>query len=116
MARIANTAKDVYAHVVEHTGGTLTALDNWMEVDAHSDTFTFAVTSVGAANYKLALECSFNGNGNWFVIDTSKTINAAGQYVYFYQGKAVTKIRIRIEQITSGIPDVTPHITVAYEG
>lgn len=116
MARIANTHKDIYAHVVEYTGGKLTALDDWMEVDAFSDTFTFAVTVVGAANFKLALECSFNGNGNWFTIDTSKTINAAGQYVYFYEGKPVTKIRVRIEQITSGTPDVTPHITVAYEG
>lgn len=116
MARVANTAEDVYAHIVEFTGGTLTLLDDWMEVEANSDTFTFAVTSTGAANFKLALECSFNGNGNWFTIDVSKTINAAGEYAYFYTGYAVTKIRMRISQITSGTPNLKPHIAVTYEG
>lgn len=116
MARIPNIAEDIYAHIVEFNGGTLTALDDWMEVDANSDTFTFAITSTGSANFKLALECNFNGNGSWFTIDESKTINAAGQYAYFYSGYAVTKIRARISQITSGTPVVTPHIAVTYEG
>lgn len=116
MARIPNTAEDIYAHIAEFTGGKLTAVDDWMEVDAQSDTFTFALSVIGAANFKVDFECSFNGNGSWFTLDTSKTISAAGQYVYFYNGKAVTKIRARISQITSGVPDVTPHIAVAYEG
>lgn len=116
MGRIANTAQDNYSHLIEHTGGALTAVDDWMEVDAHSDTYTFAAVVTGGANFSLALECSFNSNSNWFTIDTSKTINSNGQYVYFFSGKAAAKIRMRIASISSGTPNVVPHIAVTYEG
>lgn len=116
MAAVANTAIDRFTNVVEFTGGTLTAVDDWMEVNAQSSSYTFAATVTGGANFQLALECSFNGNGNWFTIDTSKTINSNGQYVYFYDGKAAAKIRMRIASISSGTPSLVPHIAVAYHG
>jgi len=86
-----------------------------MEVDAHSDSYTFAATVTGGANFTLALECSFDGT-SWFTLDTSKTINSDGEYVYFISDKPTTKIRMRIASISSGTPNVAPHIAVAYEG
>ena len=114
MARIANTAKDNYAHLIEYTGGALTAVGDWMEVDAHSDDYTFAATVINAGNFTLALECGYNGN--WCTIDTSKTINSNGEYAYFFTGKPAAKIRMRIASISSATPTVVPHIAVAYEG
>lgn len=116
MAAKAITAIDRYTTLVEYTGAALTVDEDWLEVAAHSDTYTFAATVTGGANFTLALECSFNGNGNWFTIDTSKNINSNGQYVYFYTGKAAAKIRMRIDSISSGTPNVVPHIAVAYQG
>ena len=116
MAAKAITAKDYYTNLVEYTGGTLTAVNDWMEVPAQSPSYTFAVTVTGGANFQLALECSFNGNGNWFTIDSSKTINSDGQYVYFYDGKPAAKIRMRVDSISSGTPSIVPHIAVAYHG
>ena len=116
MTAKALTAKDYFTNIVEYTGSNLTALDDWMEVPAQSASYTFAATVTGTANFQLALECSFNGNGNWFTIDSSKTINSAGQYVYFYDGKPAAKIRMRIASISSGSPTVVPHIAVAYHG
>jgi len=55
MARIANTGLEQYAHLIEHKGGALTAVNDWMEVDAHSDGYTFAATVTGGANFTLAL-------------------------------------------------------------
>jgi len=115
MARIANTGLEHYAHLIEYTGGTLTAVNDWMEVDAHSDGYTFAATVTGGAHFTLALECSFDGI-SWFTIDTSKNINSNGEYAYFYDGKAASKVRMRIASISSGTPNVLPHIAVAYEG
>jgi hypothetical protein len=114
MAAVSVTAKDRFTNVVEYTGATMDALDEWFEVSAHSASYTFGATVTGAATFKLALECSFNGS--WFTIDTAKTINAAGSYVYFYDGKPAAKIRMRISQLDSGTPDVVPHIAVAYHG
>ena len=116
MAAKAITAKDYFTNIIEFTGANLTALDDWLEVNAQSSSYTFAATVSGGANFKLALECSFNGNGNWFTIDTSKTINSDGQYVYFYDGKPAAKIRMRISEISSGTPTIVPHIAVAYHG
>ena len=116
MANVAITATDRYTNVVEFTGAAMSVLNDALEVPAHSGSYTFAATVTGSANFKLALECSFNGNGNWFTIDTSKTINSAGQYVYFYDGKPAAKIRMRIEEISSGTPAIVPHIGVAYHG
>jgi hypothetical protein len=116
MAAKALTAKDYFTNIVEYTGSSLTVLDDWMEVPAQSASYTFAATVTGTANFQLALECSFNGNGNWFTIDNSKTINSAGQYVYFYDGKPAAKVRMRIASISSGSPTVVPHIAVAYHG
>lgn len=116
MAAVANTAIDRFTNIVEFTGATMTAVDDWMEVNAQSSNYTFAATVTGSANFQLALECSFNGNGNWFTIDTGKTINSAGQYVYFYDGRAAAKIRMRIASISSGTPSIVPHIAVAYHG
>ena len=115
MARIANTGLAHYAHLIEHTGGALTAVNDWMEVDAHSDGYTFAATVTGGANFTLALECSFSST-SWFTIDSSKNINSNGEYVYFYNGKPATKVRMRIASISSGTPNVVPHIAVVYEG
>lgn len=115
MARIANTAKENYSHLIEYTGGALTAVDDWMEVNTHSDGYTFAATVTGGANFTLALECSFNGI-SWFTIDSSKNINSNGEYVYFYDGKPAAQVRMRIASISSGTPNVLPHIAVVYEG
>ena len=116
MAAKAITAKDHFTNIVEYTGANLTAVDDWMEVPAQSSSYTFAATVTGGANFQLSLECSFNGNGNWFTIDTSKTINSNGEYVYFYDGKPAARIRVRIASISSGTPSITPHIAVAYHG
>ena len=116
MAAKAITSKDYFTNLVEYTGSTLTAVNDWMEVPAQSPSYTFAATVTGGANFTLALECSFNGNGNWFTIDSSKTINSNGEYVYFYDGKPAAKIRVRIASINSGTPSITPHIAVAYHG
>jgi hypothetical protein len=116
MAALAITAVDRYTNVVEYTGATLDAVNEWIEVPAHSASYTFAATVTGGANFTLALECSFNGNGNWFTIDTSKTINSDGQYVYFYDGKPAAKIRMRVASVSSGTPSIVPHIAVAYHG
>jgi hypothetical protein len=116
MAAVAITAKDYYTNVVEYTGGTMSAVNDWMEIPAHSASFTFAANVTGGANFQLALEANFNGNGTWFTIDTGKTINSNGQYVYFYDGKPSAKIRMRIDSISSGTPSITPHIAVAYHG
>ena len=114
MAAVSVTATDRFTNIVEYTGATMDALDEWFEVVAHSPSYTFAATVTGTATFKLALECSFNGS--WFTIDTAKTINSAGEYVYFYDGKVASKIRMRISEVSSGTPDVVPHIAVAYHG
>ena len=116
MAAKTITAVDRYTNLVEYTATTLSAVNDWMEVPAQSSSYTFAATVTGGANFQLALECSFNGNGNWFTIDNAKTINSNGQYVYFYDGKPAAKIRMRIDSISSGTPSITPHIAVAYHG
>jgi len=116
MAALAITVIDRYTNVVEYTGATMDAVNEWIEVPAHSASYTFAATVTGGANFTLALECSFNGNGNWFTIDTSKTINSDGQYVYFYDGKPAAKVRMRVASISSGTPSIVPHIAVAYHG
>ena len=116
MAAVSVTATDRFTNIVEYTGATMDALDEWFEVPAESSSYTFAAKVTGTATFKLALECSFNGNGSWFTIDTAKTINSAGEYVYFYDGKVAAKIRMRISEVSSGTPDVVPHIAVAYHG
>ena len=99
-----------------HESTPLTALNDALEVHADSSEFTFAAVVTGGANFVLALETNFNGGAEWFTIDTSKTINSDGQYVYFYTGKPCNRIRMRIESISSGTPSVVPHIGVAYHG
>ena len=86
------------------------------EVHADSSEFTFAAIVTGGANFTLSFECSFNGGGTWYEIDTSKTINADGEYVYYYSGKTSSSIRCRIDAISSGTPSVTPHIAVTFNG
>jgi len=105
------------ANLVEHHQSTpLTALNDAFEVHADSSSFTFAVSVTGGANFSLALETTFNSGSAWYTLDTSKTINADGQYIYFYEGKPCHSIRIRIASISSGTPSVTPHIGVMYHG
>lgn len=116
MANVGTTVVDRFTNTVEFTGNTMSAVGDWFQVAAHSSEFAFAANVTGSANFTLALEANYNGNGNWFTIDTSKTINAAGQYVYFYSGKATTLIRMRIASISSGTVALTPHIVVAYHG
>jgi hypothetical protein len=57
------------------------------------------IANTAKDNYALALECSFNGT-----------------YVYFFTGKPAAKVRMRIASISSGTPNVLPHIAVVYEG
>ena len=104
-------------NLVEHHESTpLTAVDDYLEVHADSSEFTFAAIVTGGANFTLAFECSFNGGGTWFELDTSKTINSNGQYAYFYSGRPANKVRMRIAGISSGTPSVVPIIAVAYHG
>jgi hypothetical protein len=116
MADVGTTAIDRFTNTVEFTGNTMSAVDDWFEVHAHTSEYSFAAAVTSSGNFTLALEANFNGNGNWFTIDTSKTINEAGQYVYFYTGKAATLIRMRIASIASGTVSLTPHIVVGYHG
>ena len=116
MANVGTTVTDRFTNTVEFTGNSMTAVDDWFQVHAHSSEFSFAANVTSTANFTLALEANFNGNGNWFTIDTSKTINAAGQYVYFYNGKPATLIRMRIASISTGTVVLSPHIVVAYHG
>jgi hypothetical protein len=102
--------------VEHHEDVPLTQVGDIFEVHADSSEFTFAATVTGGANFTLALETNFNGTATWFTIDTSKTINSDGQYIYFYTGKPCNRIRMRIASISSGTPSVVPHIGVAYHG
>ena len=116
MANVGTNVTDRFTNTVEFTGNAMSSVDDWFQVHAHSSEFSFAANVTNSANFTIALEANFNGNGSWFTIDTSKTINAAGQYVYFYTGKAATTIRMRIAPISSGTVALTPHIVVAYHG
>ena len=116
MADVGITTTDRFTNTVEFTGNSMSSVGDWLQVHAHSSEYSFAANVTSDGNFTLALEANFNGNGNWFTIDTSKTINEAGQYVYFYTGKAATTIRMRIASISSGTVALTPHIVVAYHG
>ena len=99
-----------------HESTPLTSVNDALEVHADSSEFTFAVTVTGGANFTLAFETNFNGGATWFELDTSKTINSDGQYIYFYTGKPSNKIRLRVASISSGTPSIVAHIGVAYHG
>ena len=116
MANVGTSATDRFTNTVEFTGNAMSSVDDWFQVHAHSSEYSFAADVTSSANFTIALEANFNGNGTWFTIDTSKTINSAGQYVYFYTGKAATTIRMRVVSISSGTVALTPHIVVAYHG
>ena len=116
MANVGTTVVDRFTNTVEFTGNSMSSVDDWFQVHAHSSEFSFAANVTSSANFTLALEANFNGNGNWFTIDTSKTITSAGQYVYFYNGRPSTLIRMRIASISSGTVALSPHIVVAYHG
>ena len=116
MAIINVTDTKRFTNVVEYTGGSMAVLNDEMRVFAHASEFTFAFEVTGGANFTMAFEATFNGGSTWYEIDTSKTITEAGQYVYFYTGKAATTIRMRIASIASGTVALTPHIVVAYHG
>ena len=116
MANVGTTVTDYFTNTVEMTGNSMASVDDWFEVSAHSSEYAFAADVSSSANFTIALEANFNGNGSWFTIDTSKTITSAGQYVYFYTGKAATKVRMRIASISSGTVSFVPHVVVAYHG
>jgi hypothetical protein len=116
MAIVNVTDTKRYTNVVEYTGGAMTAVNDEMRIHAHASEFTFAVEVTGGANFKLAFEASFNGGNTWYEIDTSKTINSDGEYVYYYSGKSTSSIRCRIHEISSGTPSVLPHIAVTFNG
>ena len=116
MAIVSTVSTERYTNVVEYKGGTMSALNDEFRVHAHASEFTFAFEVTGGANFKLAFEASFNGGSVWYELDTSKTINEDGEYVYYYSGKSTSTIRCRISQITSGTPSVVPHIAVTFNG
>jgi hypothetical protein len=116
MANVGITNTDRFTNTVEFTGNAMSSVGDWLQVHAHSSEYSFAANVTSSANFTIALEANFNGNGNWFTIDTSKTITSAGQYVYFYTGRAATLLRMRIASISSGTVAMTPHIVVAYHG
>ena len=116
MAIVNVTDTKRYTNVVEYTGGTMTAVNDEMRVHAHASEFTFAIEVTGGANFNLAFEASFNGGNTWYEIDTSKTINADGEYVYYYSGKSTSTIRLRVDAISSGTPSIIPHIAVTFNG
>ena len=98
-----------------HESTPLTAVDDVFEVHADTSEFCFAVVVTGGANFTLAFETEFNGGaGTWYELDTSKTINSDGEYIYFYTGKPCNRIRMRIASIASGTPSVVPHIGLSY--
>lgn len=99
-----------------HEDTALTAVNDSMEVHADSSEFCFAAVVSGGANFSLVFETNFNGASEWFELDTSKTINSDGQFIWFYTGKPSNRIRMRIDAISSGTPSVVPHIGVAYHG
>jgi hypothetical protein len=105
-----------FTNVVEYKGGTMTAVNDEMRVHAHASEFTFAFEVSGGANFQLAFEASFNGGTTWYELDTSKTINSDGEYVYYYTGRTSSTIRCRINSISSGTPTITPHIAVTFNG
>ena len=94
----------------------MTLVNDEMRVHAHASEFTFAIETTGGANFTLAFEASFNGGTTWYEIDTSKTINSDGEYVYYYSGKSTSTIRVRLDSISSGTPSITPHIAVTFNG
>ena len=114
IVNVADTKR--YTNVVEYTGGTMTTVNDEMRVHAHASEFTFAIEASGGANFTLAFEASFNGGTSWYEIDTSKTINSDGEYVYYYTGKPTSGIRMRIDAIASGTPSITPHIAITFNG
>ncbi len=116
MAIVNVTDTKRYTNVVEYTGGAMSSVNDEMRVHAHASEYTFAFEVTGGANFTLAFEASFNGGTTWYEIDTSKTINSDGEYVYYYSGKTSSSIRCRIDAISSGTPSVTPHIAVTFNG
>ena len=116
MAIVNVTDTKRFTNVVEYTGGTMTALNDEMRVFAHASEFTFAFEVTGGANLTMAFEASFNGGNTWYEVDTSKTINSDGEYVYYYTGKTISAVRLRIDAIASGTPTITPHIAIAFNG
>lgn len=116
MAIVNIVSVERYTNVVEYKGGTMSALNDEFRVHSHASEFTFAFEVTGGANFKLAFEASFNGGNTWYEIDTSKTINEDGEFVYYYSGKSTSTIRCRISQITSGTPSIVPHVAATYNG
>lgn len=116
MAIVNVTDTKRFTNVVEYTGGTMTVLNDEMRVFSHASEFTFAFEAVGGANFTMAFEASFNGGVTWYEIDASKTITADGEYVYYYTGKPSSVVRMRIDAIATGTPDITPHIAIAFNG
>ena len=104
-------------NIVEyHESTPLTAVNDAFEVHADGDCYTFAIVVGTSANFTVALEANFNETGAWFALDTSKTINSAGQYIYSYDGKPANRLRVRIASISSGTVSVLANIGVAYHG
>tara|TARA_R100000406_G_scaffold95411_1_gene89618 strand:- start:41 stop:391 length:351 start_codon:yes stop_codon:yes gene_type:complete len=116
MAVVDITSTKRYTNVVEYIGDTMDTLNDEMRVHVNSSDLSFAIDSVGSANFAVILEGSFDEGSNWFTINAAQTISAAGEYVYHVTGKVMTLVRVRLSAITSGTPDVTPHIAVAYHG
>ena len=116
MAIVNVTDTKRFTNVVEYTGGPMVLLNDELRVFCHASEFTFAFESIGGANFTMAFEASFNGGTSWYEVDSSKTINADGEYVYYYTGKTTSAVRLRIDAIASGTPTITPHIAIAFNG
>ena len=116
MAAVATTAIKRYTNTVEYYGAVLDTLEDWFEVPCHASEYTFAVISDGESSVKVALECGCADNPNWFTVDTSKNITQPGVYNYVYSGRPASRIRVRLEEINSGEPNIMPMIAVCYNG
>jgi hypothetical protein len=68
MANVGTTITDYFTNTVEMT--SMASVDDWFEVSAHSSEYAFAADVSSSANFTIALEANFNGNGSWFTIDT----------------------------------------------
>jgi hypothetical protein len=113
MAAVAST-KEIYAGQVEYFGANIDTAGDWLEVPAHASTYSVLVKVTGEdISFKLGVTCGYSSEGSWFPVDTEQTITEAGEYAYFFTGKAAPRVRVTLNEITTGEPVLSPAILVA---